>query len=149
MSPFRFLRDLVLALLVAALAVWAVTRWVALPWTVRGDSMEPALRDGDRVLVELWSLRRREPRAGDVVLLRGPEGRNLVKRVTSDRVGSPVPYPPGVLSQLSPLEPRFAVLGDNPDRSGDSREFGLVPRHRIRGRVAWRYWPVSRAGPIE
>jgi hypothetical protein len=41
------------------------------------------------------------------------------------------------------------VLGDNLGQSRDSREFGRVPQHRIRGLVAWRYWPLRRLGSIQ
>jgi nickel-type superoxide dismutase maturation protease len=38
------------------------------------------------------------------------------------------------------------VLGDNADASTDSRQFGLVERRAILGRVVYRYGPRSRAG---
>ncbi len=108
--------------------------------------MDPTLRDGDRVIVDLWSLRGRTPRDGEIVLLDGPAGEPLVKRVSRTPEGG---SPPSVLAPDSPLEPTFFVQGDNPGASSDSRAFGPVPRHRIRGRVLWRYWPVSRMGSIE
>ena len=45
--------------------------------------MEPAYRDGDRVLVNRLAYRLRPPRVGDVVVLRDPEraGKHLLKRV--------------------------------------------------------------------
>jgi hypothetical protein len=45
-------------------------------------------------------------------------------------------------------EPVFWVEGDRGDLSADSRLFGPVPRSRFRGRVLFRYWPLSGAGPI-
>ena len=41
------------------------------------------------------------------------------------------------------------VLGDNIDRSFDSRFFGPVPMEDIVGKAYKRYWPLDRAGPIE
>jgi signal peptidase I len=111
--------------------------------------MEPTLREGDRVLVDLWSLRRRLPRTGDVVVASGPGEEDLVKRIAQEPYPGNDPYPDPVLAAESPLEPTFVVLGDNATESRDSRTFGRVPRHRIRGRVLWRYWPLSRWGPIE
>ena len=146
MSAGRFLRDLTLVLGGAAALIWAAERWVAVPWSVEGASMNPTLEDGDLVLVDLWSLRHRLPRSGEIVLLAGPADEPLVKRVArTPKEG----LPPAVLPADSPLEPSYFVLGDNPQASSDSRTFGAVPRHRIRGRVAWRYWPLSRMGPIE
>jgi len=149
MNPARFLRELCVVLAVAGFGIWAVTRWVAIPWVVEGPSMEPTLADGDRVIVELWTLRRAQPGAGSVVVFSGPEGDDLVKRVAREPYPGNDPYPPAAMGPDSPLEPSFIVLGDNPGQSRDSREFGRVPRHRIRGRVVWRYWPLSTAGAIE
>jgi signal peptidase I len=42
----------------------------------------------------------------------------------------------------------YFVLGDNRGVSIDSRDFGLVPRDRILGRVVTRYWPLDRTGPL-
>lgn len=108
--------------------------------------MEPALEDGDRVIVEILG-RGARPRAGEIVLLDGPAGEPLVKRV--GRPSSvPGPIPPASLPPDSALEPTYVVLGDNAAASSDSRDFGPVPLHRIRGVVVWRYWPLSRFGPI-
>lgn len=40
------------------------------------------------------------------------------------------------------------VLGDNRDDSVDSRSFGPVPLDRVVGTVAYRFWPLSRAGQV-
>ena len=144
----RFLLDLVLAILSVWALAWAVTRWVAVPFAVDGTSMSPTLRDGDRVLVLIASLSHDEPAVGDVVLLLGPGDEYLVKRVAPREALGPQPPAPA-LARDSPLEPDYVVLGDNPAASRDSRSFGPVPRHRIRGRLLWRYWPPSRIGRIE
>ena len=138
--------ELVLALVLVATAVWLITRFVAMPWAVAGHSMSPTLEHGDRVIVDLWSYRRGSPRSGEIALFMGPRGVAMVKRV--------VDLPPGerVRSESfgtsSTLRGGFWVLGDNVSASGDSRRFGAVPRDRFRGRLWWRYWPLSRAGPI-
>jgi nickel-type superoxide dismutase maturation protease len=91
---------------------------------VDGDSMRPALEPGDRLLV----LRRRA-RPGDVVALEH-DGRVIVKRVAAVD-GDDV-----------------TVLGDNAERSTDSRSFGPVARAAILGRAVYRYAPPGRAGSI-
>lgn len=149
MIPSRFFRDLCIVLAVALCVVGGVTRWLMIPWTVAGPSMEPTLKEGDRVLVDLITLRGRLPRTGELVVLSGPRGFDLVKRIAREPYPNEPPYPAASPTPDSPLEPTFVVLGDNPDHSRDSRAFGRVPRHRIRGRVTWRYWPISRLGPIE
>ncbi len=149
MSPgARFARDLTFLLGAVAVIVFLVTRWLAIPWVVAGESMEPTLAAGDRVLVDLRTFRVRAPRKGEVVLLKGPEGRMLVKRLAAGPV-RPDELP--IRSVFAPIradEEWFAVLGDHVAASDDSRRFGPVPRHRFVGRVIWRYWPLGRAGSI-
>lgn len=111
------------------------TQFLVVPWGVLGDSMEPALQQGDRVLVDLWTYRQRAPRIGEVALLWAADGRPIVKRV------APLPVGYGAAARV-----RW-VLGDNPEASADSRDFGPCGIDRFRGRVVWRYWPLSRAGP--
>jgi signal peptidase I len=138
-SPWRFVGRLAATFAIAGAAVLGVTRFVVRPWIVAGASMEPTLRDGERILVDLYSLRRRSPRLGEIVLLEGPSGgADLVKRVT--RGPSPGREFGGTV---------YFVTGDNPSESLDSRAFGPVPRSRMRGRVVYRYWPPGRAGRIE
>jgi nickel-type superoxide dismutase maturation protease len=89
---------------------------------VVGDSMAPTLRTGD------WVLARRSTRvrAGDVVVLTDPREPTLllVKRVAEVR-------PNG-----------YYVLGDSPDASTDSRQFGVV--RTVFGPVVWRVRPWGR-----
>lgn len=148
MSPGTFLRRLCLVLALAGAFVWSVTEWVVIPWVVDGPSMEPTLLAGDCVLVDLWTFRSRPPHVGEIVAAVGPGDENLVKRIGPEPDPSADPYPAPVVAP-SASEPGFVLLGDNPSRSDDSRAFGRIPASRIRGRVAWRYWPLSRAGTIE
>jgi signal peptidase I len=130
----RILRPLLLVLVAVALAVTLATRFLAMPWTVAGGSMEPTLSSGDRVWIDVWTLRHRPPRVGEIVLLDGPGGQALVKRVARPPAG----VGPGSVW----------VLGDAPAVSRDSRQFGAVPSTAVRGRVAWRFWPARKAGPV-
>lgn len=45
-------------------------------------------------------------------------------------------------------EDSFLVLGDNREKSLDSRAFGLVTKDRILGKVVFRFWPLPKAGFI-
>ncbi|GIH25210.1 S26 family signal peptidase [Acrocarpospora phusangensis] len=103
--------------------------------TVRGASMEPAFRDGQRVLT-----RRCRPealRTGDVAVFHGPAEHAdlLIKRVAAlpgERV------PAEVRTSLDDARvPRdsLVVLGDNRRASQDSRHYGYVAAGRLVGTV--------------
>lgn len=81
-----------------------------LKFTVKEESMLPTLKPGDTVLV--W--RFGSPKVGDIVVLNGSL---LIKRVKEIKDG------------------RYFVVGDNPTKSTDSRQFGWVDRSRIIGKV--------------
>lgn len=142
-----------LALLLALmlLGIFAATEWLARPAYVAGSSMAPALLPGDRVVVDVWSYRQRAPRVGEIVLFAGP-GSPAVPLLK--RVAAAPPFPddrprPGEWPTVDRTQgPGIWLLGDNPAASDDSRRFGPVPRRSVVGRVVFRYWPVSRAGPI-
>lgn len=142
-------------------------RWRSRKLLVRDHSMEPALRPGDRLLLDPLAYRDARPRRGDVVVIHDPAEpeRLLVKRVVgtpgdfvrittegaqwigarATGVGTP---PAGALEELEvPLEHLF-VLSDRPARTRDSRQFGPVPMRSVRGRVWFRYYPSARRGEL-
>ena len=89
---------------------------------VRGESMNPALRSGDHVLLDEGAYRRALPIPGDVVVAAHPFVRDLqlVKRVQA-------------------VDPSGCTLaGDTPGSSTDSRDFGRVSLREVRGRVSAR-----------
>jgi nickel-type superoxide dismutase maturation protease len=93
---------------------------------VQGESMLPALQNGDWLIVDRRAYRAHPPRRGDIVLARDPRDldRMLIKRI--DRVHA---------------DGAITLRGDNSDVSTDSREFGAVPAYLVEGRVLGRYWP--------
>jgi nickel-type superoxide dismutase maturation protease len=130
----RLLRPLLVLLGGLLAAVWLASRFLTVGWVVAGPSMAPTLAPGDRVCIDIWTYRQRDPRPGEIVLVTGPDGTPLVKRVVTPPPG--VRVPPGSLW----------LVGDNRAASRDSRQFGPLPRSSVRGRVAWRYWPPRRTG---
>jgi signal peptidase I len=109
--------------------------------TVRGQSMSPTYRPGDRVLVRRVRLVRR----GQCVVFAeepaGPASGWVLKRVVAVP-GDPVPREEMPALRAAP-ESRvpaghLVVLGDNPPKSYDSRHHGYVVVERLLGVVSRR-----------
>lgn len=124
-----------------AVLLWVRCRLAVV--TVRGVSMVPTLRAGERVLV------RRAPgaavRTGQLVVFQrprwspehGPDARWLIKRVAA-AAGEPVPavVRAAVGDHDRRVPPGFLVaLGDNAAHSSDSRRWGYVRTDQVLGVV--------------
>ena len=131
---------------VALAVVLPVRIWVAEPIVIASASMLPALRVGDLMILDKWTLRSRAPRRGEIVSFRSPVADlDMVKRVIAvpgdtveirhkevylDGRLQAEPYAlhtrPGVRLQGDDLGPLtvppddYFVLGDNRDQSDDS-----------------------------
>lgn len=119
-------------------------RWRSLLYEVADESMHPHLSPGDRILVDPGEYRRRPPEVGELVVFWDP-GNDRVRLVKV------VARPPAGLEEGSPApSPLRAVyvLGSNQLRSRDSREFGLIPLHRLIGHAWYRLYPPERRGPL-
>lgn len=92
---------------------------------VRGRSMEPTLRDGDRLLVRYGD----RPRPGRIVVVRLPGRPVSVKRAVRE------------------VEGGWWVERDNADEGVDSWLVGAVPTEDVVGCVVCRLWPVFRRRP--
>jgi signal peptidase I len=92
---------------------------------VRGNSMSPTLRDGQRLLARRL---RRDPRRSEVIVFRVSDDQlpHRIKRVAAV-AGDPLPdWLTPVLPDVPHVPAGYvAVAGDNP-RSQDSRQLGLV-----------------------
>ncbi|HZR51304.1 MAG TPA: S26 family signal peptidase [Streptosporangiaceae bacterium] len=117
--------------------------------SVTGQSMEPALTAGDRVLVRRARLR--SVRTGQIVVVETPSadrewtgkpaGRDLARVWMIKRVaaipGEPLPdgLPAAIADATAVPAGKLIVLGDNPPMSMDSRYLGYVPGERLLGVV--------------
>ena len=116
------------------------------PWRVEvaGESMAPTLRPGDWLLVDPSPPR--WPRRGTIVVVREPATELVVVKRLAGRPGDSVQGVDGVPIALAPGQAWLA--SDASDAAIDSRRYGPVDIERLLGRVAWRYGPGGRFGPV-
>ncbi|HVT65079.1 MAG TPA: S24/S26 family peptidase [Mycobacteriales bacterium] len=92
---------------------------------VRGPSMVPTLRDGDRIVVRIGTPR--VAPVGRVVLVELPDRPLSVKRLVAVEAGG-----------------SLRVEGDNEFGSTDSRVLGPLPADAMKGVALARLWPRPR-----
>lgn len=161
-------RDIVFAVGTAIFIVIFVIQ----PVKVEGTSMQPRLVDQERIFVNRFIYRFAEIHRGDIVVFWYPRDRSksFIKRVVGvpgdeveirngsvningQKVDEPYLKPEfrdhdSLRKEIIPAD-HFFVLGDHRNSSNDSRNWGYVPRDLIYGKAVFRYWPVSRIGPVD
>lgn len=90
---------------------------------IRGESMAPRLPAGSVILLDPFAYRRQIPEVGEVVVASHPEKAELsiVKRVGNIEADG-----------------RLFLISDNRAMGNDSRSFGPIPTHLLKGRVRSR-----------
>ena len=172
-SGGRLRRNLewVLIIAVAVISALLVKTFLIEAFYIPSGSMEPALKTGDRVLVNKLSYHMHDVHRGDVIVFKRPPGvagepqiHDFIKRViglpgdtieTRDDAiyingralkESYLPRDtrtiPAVERQVVPAGHYF-VMGDNRTNSSDSRVFHTITRKSIIGRAFVQVWPVN------
>lgn len=169
-SFFHWMSGIVAVLFVFFIVVILFFR----PVTVGGDSMEPTLHNGDKLVVYSFMY---TPVNGDVIVARSPDGADLpvIKRVIA-KEGQVVDidYEKGTVSvdgdvieenyisgiSKKPVneieypytvpEGHIFVMGDNRDESRDSRHktFGCIDENSVAGKAVFRFYPFSSASEV-
>lgn len=151
------LAEALLILLILYLFLW--------PVKIHGNSMEPNFSENDRILICRTMTLGGFYDKGDVVVFQQHiegEDKNLIKRVIAtqgDRVQiengtvsvneTPLAeaYTQGeTLENLDVIVPESAlfVLGDNREHSTDSRDFGVISKKQLKGKLLFRVFPFSK-----
>ncbi|MBI6547051.1 MAG: signal peptidase I [Cyanobacteria bacterium NC_groundwater_1444_Ag_S-0.65um_54_12] len=160
--PLFTLKGIVTISLLFLLLLFGINPYVALPITNVGDSMEPTLHSGDRLIADRLASKFNAIRRGDILLLLDNEGDLVIKRVialSGDAIevhdgltwidGVPIREwylmaPPSyqLSRRLVPADTYF-VLGDNRNVSLDSHYLGPVRQSRVIGKIRFRFWPIG------
>ena len=166
-------RENIESLLWAVALALFIRTFIMAPFKIPSGSMHPTLIEGDRILVNKFVYRLREPQRGEIIVFKYPDDpkRPFIKRLAGiggDTVeirggqvivnGQPLDgpgifghnfyYNQGSYGQerqaITVPKDSFFVLGDNSASSHDSRFWGFVPRPLLIGRAMVIFWPVTR-----
>lgn len=168
----NFFYEMIEVFVISASFFVVVYLFLVQPHQVKGSSMYPTFKDGEYLLTDKVTYKRRAPQYGDVIVFKAPINENFdfIKRVIGvpgdeimikggkiyindnplDEFYLPPEYTtsPGQFLQegesyVIPDGSVFAI-GDNRGHSSDSREWGPVPYQNIVGKALFRYWPTSQ-----
>lgn len=173
-SAKGYVLEAVEILVIAVAIAFGIRTFIAEARYIPSGSMIPTLKIDDRLMVEKLTYHFRNPERGDIVVF-NPTDRLIqqnfhdafIKRVigtpgdkvevkegkvfvndqplTEDYIFEPPNRnaPPVVISPN-----QYFVMGDNRNSSYDSRFWGTVPRDRIIGKAAFRFWPLNCIGEL-
>lgn len=161
--------DLIKFAVIALAIVIPVRMFIAQPFVVNGDSMFPTFHNKEYLIVDEISYIVRNPARGEVTIFRYPNdpSRFFIKRI----IGMPnetIEIKNGVVKIINKENPdgfileepylnekftttetfttgndQYFVMGDNRNRSSDSRSWGVLPKKFMIGRAYLRLLPVG------
>ena len=161
-------------ILIVVCATYLIVTYVGQRTKVSGDSMQATLQDGDNLIVDKISYRFRDPKRFEIIVFpyRYAEDTYYIKRIIGlpgetvqiidgyvyingekldENYGLEVMESAGNAAEPIELgEDEYFVLGDNRNRSADSREtnVGVLHRDELIGRAWVRIWPLKSIGVV-
>lgn len=161
--------DLIKFAVIALIIVIPIRLFIAQPFVVSGESMFSTFHDGEYLIVDELSYHLNTPHRGDVVIFRYPldKKRFFIKRIIGlpneeilinngeiiimnkenpDGFKLDEPYINekfDTTDSFKTSNDEYFVLGDNRNRSSDSRVWGLLPGKLIIGRAYLRLLPFN------
>ena len=161
------IKDWVVSILIAVVLAFFIRYFIVELYMVEGPSMRPTLVNSERLVVNKFIYRFKQPERGDVLVFRYPRdpSRDFIKRVIAvagdtieikdGRVflNGQLQNEPYILektrssySLATVPEGTIFVMGDNRNNSEDSRfkDVGFVPFDLIKGKAVMVFWPLDQ-----
>jgi len=167
------IREWVESIVIALVLALFVRAFIVQAFKIPSGSMRPTLIERDRILVNKFIYRFKEPQRGDIIVFRYPEDRkkDFVKRLVAlpgetisikdgnIYIDDKIVEGPHIIREIyyynrgdygqegkavKVPEGFFYGLGDNSASSRDSRYWGFIPKRDMLGRAFVIYWPPNR-----
>jgi len=177
-KPKGIVREYIESIVIAVILALFVREFIVQAFKIPTGSMKPTLNEDNRIFVNKYIYRFKDPQRGDIVVFKYPEDtkKDFIKRLIAvggetveikdgnilingkvieepKSVGSIFYYNRGEYGgmgqKITVPKDSFYMLGDNSGSSRDSRYWGFVPRKYIIGKAFFRYWPLSTIGKIK
>ena len=169
-SPLKYwIVELTESLTFALIFALLIRHFIIMVSVVPTSSMVPTLKVNDRLFVNRFIYRFKDPERGDIVVFKSVvDDKKYVKRLIGlpgETVelrrgivyinGKELAFP-GVNIQYDydfqdplPIPPgHYYMLGDNRAFSADSRVWGFVPRANVEGQALFTFWPFTHMQPL-
>ena len=159
-------KDWVISIVAAVVMALLIRTFIVELYIVDGPSMKPTLQHEERLVVNKFIYRLRNPEKGEVLIFRYPRdpSRDFIKRVIATG-GDTIEIKEGrvyvndqllkedyILEKTRTEYPKVTipegtvfVMGDNRNNSDDSRfaDVGFVPLDLIKGKAVIVFWPLD------
>ncbi len=168
-----FIKEWVEPVIIAVVLALIIRTFVVQAFKIPTGSMSPTLIEGDRILVNKFIFKFKEPKRGDIIVFVSPEDKkkDFIKRLiglsgeTLEIANGTVLINDKALGEdfainqryyynrgdfgkkneaIQVPEDAYFALGDNSISSRDSRYWGFLPKKYLIGKAFLIYWPPTR-----